>query len=127
MLWEVDVQPAKGQPDRAGQRVAADAAELGLAGNLRAYTFTNASGQTVRGDQVDYNGAKAGYADQPDEVISYVDAHDNETIWDELTYKLPVDTSMADRIRLPWLAISSIILRLVRLNQMLFLKKSLWP
>ena len=26
----------------------------------------------------------------PDEVISYVDAHDNETLWDALTYKLPV-------------------------------------
>ena len=35
--------------------------------------------------------------------------------------------SMYERMRLPWLAISSIILRLVWLNQMLFLKKSLWP
>ena len=35
--------------------------------------------------------------------------------------------SMYDRIRLPWLAVSSIILRLVRLNQILFLKKSLCP
>ena len=35
--------------------------------------------------------------------------------------------SMYERIRLPWLAVSSIILRLVWLNQMLFLKKSLWP
>ena len=37
----------------------------------------------------------AGYADQPDEVISYVDAHDNETLFDALTFKLPVATSMA--------------------------------
>ena len=35
--------------------------------------------------------------------------------------------SMWVRMREPWLAISSIILRLVWLNQMLFLKKSLWP
>ena len=35
--------------------------------------------------------------------------------------------SMCERMRLPWLAISSIILRFVRLKQMLFLKKSLWP
>ena len=40
------------------------------------------------------------YADQPDEVVSYVDAHDNETLFDSLTYKLPVATSMADRIRM---------------------------
>ena len=35
--------------------------------------------------------------------------------------------SMYRRTRLPWLAISSIILRLVWLNQKLFLKKSQWP
>jgi hypothetical protein len=72
----------------------------GLAGNLKAFTFKDSSGKTVRGDQVDYNGAPAGYADQPDEVVSYVDAHDNETIWDSLTYKLPVSTSMPDRVRM---------------------------
>ena len=43
----------------------------------------------VNGTQVDYNGSPAGYADQPDEVVSYVDAHDNETLFDALTYKLP--------------------------------------
>ena len=42
----------------------------------------------------------AGYADQPEEVITYVDAHDNETLFDALTYKLPQDTSMADRVRM---------------------------
>ena len=31
----------------------------------------------------------AGYADEPDEVITYVDAHDNETLCDALTFKLP--------------------------------------
>ena len=35
-----------------------------------------------RGDEFDYNGSPAGYADQPDEVINYVDAHDNETLYD---------------------------------------------
>ncbi|HEY5820359.1 MAG TPA: pullulanase-type alpha-1,6-glucosidase, partial [Propionibacteriaceae bacterium] len=83
-----------------------DLAQLGLAGNLRSFTFTNADGQTVRGDQVDYNGAKAGYADQPDEVVTYVDAHDNETLFDELTYKLPVETAMADRVRMNSVALS---------------------
>ena len=32
--------------------------------------------------------------------ISYVDAHDNETLCDSLTFKLPVATSMADRVRM---------------------------
>ncbi len=78
-----------------------DLVELGLAGNLRSFSFKdNASGTVVRGDKVDYNGSPAGYADQPDEIISYVDAHDNETLWDSLTFKLPVATSMADRVRM---------------------------
>jgi len=79
---------------------ASDLVELGLAGNLRAYTFRGTGGAVVRGDQVDYNGAPAGYADQPGEVVSYVDAHDNETLWDALTLKLPRDTAMADRVRM---------------------------
>ena len=41
---------------------------------------------------------------------------------------LHADTAPCSRrMRLPWLAISSIILRLVWLNQTLFLKKSQWP
>jgi phosphoribosylformylglycinamidine synthase subunit PurSL len=35
MLWQVDIYPAEGQPDLAGTRLAADAADLGLADNLR--------------------------------------------------------------------------------------------
>jgi pullulanase-type alpha-1,6-glucosidase len=84
-----------------------DLVQLGLAGNLRAFTFKDSAGKTVRGDQVDYNGAPAGYADQPDEVVSYVDAHDNETIWDSLTMKLPVSTSMADRVRMNTMSLAT--------------------
>jgi pullulanase-type alpha-1,6-glucosidase len=86
---------------------ASDLVELGMAGNLRAYTFRDAAGDVVRGDQVDYNGQPAGYADQPDEVVSYVDAHDNETLWDALTYKLPQSTAMSDRIRMNTLSLAT--------------------
>jgi pullulanase/glycogen debranching enzyme len=79
-----------------------------MAGNLRAYAFRSAqSGVTTRGDGVDYDGKPAGYADEPDEVVSYVDAHDNETLWDALTYKLPRGTAMADRIRMNTLALAT--------------------
>ncbi|MCW2804608.1 MAG: alpha-amylase/pullulanase [Propionibacteriaceae bacterium] len=98
---------ASDQPDAAARlKNYTDLAQLGLAGNLRSFTFTSAAGQQVRGDEVNYNGSKAGYADEPDEVISYVDAHDNETLFDELTYKLPVSTSMSDRVRMNTLALS---------------------
>jgi len=61
----------------------------------------------VTGAQVDYNGQPAGYTGQPQEAINYVDAHDNETLFDALTYKLPADTSMADRIRMQTLALAT--------------------
>ena len=77
-----------------------DLVKLGLAGNLQDYTFTDSTGQVVKGSQIDYNGQPAGYAADPSETITYVDAHDNETLFDALQYKLPTGTSMADRVRM---------------------------
>jgi len=47
MLWEVDIYPAEGQPDRAARQVAADAADLGLARDL---AVTVASGFLIQGE-----------------------------------------------------------------------------
>nr|BFF18778.1 hypothetical protein GCM10025730_22990 [Promicromonospora thailandica] len=77
-----------------------DLVKLGLAGNLRAYELTTSSGERVRGDELDYRGSPAGYADSPEEVVTYVDAHDNETLFDLLALKLPADTPMSDRVRM---------------------------
>ncbi len=77
-----------------------DLVELGLAGNLRSFRLGSNSRHTVlRGDQLDFGGRAAGYADQPDEVINYVDAHDNETLFDALTLKLHPATPMRSRVR----------------------------
>lgn len=46
-LWEVDIYPAEGQPDLAGQTAAADAADLGLADDLTVYS---ARSYLVQGD-----------------------------------------------------------------------------
>src|SRR6185437_1908533 len=67
-----------------------DLIQVGLTGNLRDYRFTDSSGASVTGSQVDYNGQPACYTTSPQEAINYVDAHDNETLFDALTYKLPV-------------------------------------
>jgi pullulanase/glycogen debranching enzyme len=40
-------------------------------------------------------------------VINYVDAHDNETLYDLSVFKLPVGTSMADRIRMNTLSLAT--------------------
>ncbi|WP_249354163.1 pullulanase-type alpha-1,6-glucosidase [Microbacterium sp. 2FI] len=84
-----------------------DLVKLGLAGNLRDYTLTDHTGAVKAGDELDYRGAPAGYADQPDEIITYVDAHDNETLYDLSVLKLPVGTSMGDRVRMNTLSLAT--------------------
>jgi pullulanase-type alpha-1,6-glucosidase len=86
---------------------AQDLVKLGLAGNLASFRFTSASGEEVVGRDVDYNGQPAGYAEDPGETVTYVDAHDNETLFDVLTLKLPEDTPMADRVRMNTVALST--------------------
>ncbi|WP_347338495.1 pullulanase-type alpha-1,6-glucosidase [Cellulomonas sp. WB94] len=84
-----------------------DLVKLGMAGNLRAFSFETADGTTRTGAQIDYNGQPAGYADSPEEVITYVDAHDNQTLFDSLTLKLPTATSMTDRVRMNTLSLAT--------------------
>lgn len=87
-----------------------DLVKLGLAGNLADFTFVSADGTVTTGAELDYNGQAAGYAEQPDEIISYVDAHDNETLYDLGVFKLPTDTSMADRVRMNTLSLATVTL-----------------
>jgi len=84
-----------------------DLIKLGMAGNLRDFSFETSDGSVRTGAQIDYNGQPAGYADSPEEVITYVDAHDNETIFDALTLKLPQSTSMEDRVRMNTMSLAT--------------------
>ncbi|MFF1352966.1 pullulanase-type alpha-1,6-glucosidase [Streptomyces sp. NPDC058297] len=84
-----------------------DLIKVGLTGNLAAYTFTGSDGRKVKGADVDYNGAPAGYADAPGDALAYADAHDNESLYDALTYKLPASTAPADRSRMQVLALAT--------------------
>jgi pullulanase-type alpha-1,6-glucosidase len=104
-----NTSPANGSTEQQLARLLLyhDQIKVGLAGNLRDYEFVDRTGAEVTGAEVDYNGQPAGYAADPSEVITYVDAHDNETIFDALTYKLPEPTSMADRVRMNTLALST--------------------
>nr|WP_155073247.1 pullulanase-type alpha-1,6-glucosidase [Streptomyces taklimakanensis] len=97
--------------DRAEQRRRLlrqqDLIKVGLSGNLADYTFTDTSGRRVKGSQVDYNGSPAGYADAPGDALAYADAHDNETLYDALAFKLPKDTPAADRARMQVVAMAT--------------------
>ena len=101
--------PANGSPAEQRARLLhyQDLIKLGLAANLRDFRFVDSSGQTVTGSEVDYNGQPAGYAADPGETITYVDAHDNETLFDALQLKLPPGTSMADRVRMNTVALAT--------------------
>jgi pullulanase-type alpha-1,6-glucosidase len=87
-----------------------DQIRVGLTGNLRDYEFEGKDGTVITGADVDYNGSPAGYTDDPQEAITYVEAHDNETLFDALQYKLPTDTPMADRVRAQVVALSTVAL-----------------
>jgi pullulanase-type alpha-1,6-glucosidase len=86
-----------------------DLIKVGLSGNLAGYKFTGSSGAVVRGDQVSYNGSPAGYTASPSESVTYVDAHDNEILFDALAYKL-TGVSPQERARMQVLALSTVVL-----------------
>ncbi|WP_031498586.1 pullulanase-type alpha-1,6-glucosidase [Streptomyces bicolor] len=84
-----------------------DLIKVGLSGNLAKYRFTDTGGKEVTGAEVDYNGAPAGYADAPGDALAYADAHDNESLFDALAFKLPSTTSASDRARMQVLAMAT--------------------
>jgi pullulanase len=87
-----------------------DLIKVGLAGGLATYRFVNHDGVERSGAQVDYNGSPCGYAASPDETINYVDAHDNEILYDAMAFKLPVTTRAVDRARMQVLALALVVL-----------------
>ncbi|MFN8531482.1 MAG: pullulanase-type alpha-1,6-glucosidase [Anaerolineae bacterium] len=87
-----------------------DRIRVGLAGNLRDYSFTSSSGSTVTGADVDYNGSPTGYTLDPQEHIVYVSAHDNEILFDVIQVKAPLNTTVADRVRMQNIANDIVLL-----------------
>ncbi|MBB5832397.1 pullulanase-type alpha-1,6-glucosidase [Brachybacterium aquaticum] len=87
-----------------------DLIRLGMAGNLADYELLGSTGEVVRGDQLDYNGSPAGYATRPEETVNYVDAHDNEALYDLGVWKLPQDTPADVRARMSTLSLATVTL-----------------
>ena len=77
----------------------ADLARVALSGTLRDYRFTDRFGNVRSNAQIDYFGQQAGFAGSPAETINYIEAHDNQTLFDVNALKLPQGTSRADRVR----------------------------
>ncbi|HEV2913880.1 MAG TPA: pullulanase-type alpha-1,6-glucosidase [Pyrinomonadaceae bacterium] len=83
---------------------------IGLAGNLSSFPVEDRFGNLVTGAQVDYNGQPAGYTSDPQEVISYIEAHDNETLFDSIQLKAPASATLAERVRMQNLGLSIVTL-----------------
>ena len=73
----------------------ADRIRIGLAGNLRDYTFIDNSDTVNTG----FGYAGVGYGLSPVDNVVYVDKHDNEALWDNAQAKHPDSLSMANRVR----------------------------
>ncbi|WP_198586911.1 pullulanase-type alpha-1,6-glucosidase [Glycomyces xiaoerkulensis] len=109
-LWSED-NGSGTSPDALAELLhAGDLTRLGLAGNLAGYEFTASDGRPVSGADLDYNGAAAGYTAAPGEAVNYVDAHDNEILFDSLAYKLDGEVTGADRARMQVLSLSTAVL-----------------
>jgi len=81
-----------------------DQVRAGLAGSLRSFRLHSASGQTVALQDIPYGDQPTGYVLEPAEVVNYVENHDNLTLYDSLAFKLPRQTSSAERARVQTLA-----------------------
>jgi pullulanase-type alpha-1,6-glucosidase len=111
-LWFDPNSTDQGSSENQRQRLLhyADLIRVGLAGNLRDYSLVNKDGATVKGSQVDYNGQPGGYTLDPQEVITYVSAHDNETLFDAIQFKAPLGANLDARVRMHNMATSLVAL-----------------
>lgn len=80
-----------------------NAVKVCLAGSLKSYEVPTDWG-TIRASDLYFRGQPAAFADNPEESVNYVEAHDNETLFDFLVWKLPTDTPMETRLRMQVLA-----------------------
>ncbi|MEL7447941.1 MAG: pullulanase-type alpha-1,6-glucosidase [Pseudomonadota bacterium] len=110
LFYDPNAANGDGAADLPELLAASDLIRLGMAANLQAYEFEDATGATVRGDMLDYEGQVAGYTDDPQEIINFVASHDGETLWDISAYKHPTDTTATERLRAHNVAQSIVLL-----------------
>ncbi len=85
-----------------------DWVRIGLTGNLRDFSFTDATGATITGGQLDYQGQPTGYTASPVEAVNYASAHDNQILFDAIQVKAAEQDSSTVRARRQVLANSII-------------------
>lgn len=103
----------QGSEEQQGRALAAqsDWIRVGLTGNLRDFRFHSAEGVEVSGAEVrTHDGVPVGYAASPSEVVNYVSAHDNETLFDVIMLKTAKEVNLAEKCRINHMATSLVAL-----------------
>jgi pullulanase-type alpha-1,6-glucosidase len=110
-LWFDSNATNQGTPEEQRDRLLRymDWIRVGLTGNLAAYLLEDRTGAVVTGSQIDYNGQPAGYTQDPQEVITYVEAHDNETLFDAIQLKASAGADVSARVRMQNLGMSLVL------------------
>ena len=104
--------PNPSSPARAlnDLRYQGDLIKAALAGSIRDFSLTTHWDATLNLSDLGGGGASVpvGYATQPDEVVNYVENHDNQTLFDVNAMKLPPTTSREDRARVQILGAATV-------------------
>lgn len=87
-----------------------DHIRVSMAGNLKTVALRDSTGKAITGYDLDYGGQHAGYTEDPSEIINYVSAHDNETIFDAIQFKAARSADMKTRVRMNTLALATVML-----------------
>jgi pullulanase len=95
---------------RKSALAAADHIRAVMAGSISDYEMIAADGKRQKASALSYNGSPVSYVSDPQEVINYAEAHDNQTLFDSNAYKLPLNTSRDDRVRWQNIANSIVLL-----------------
>ncbi len=84
----------------------ADLVRVGLAGTLRSYRMRGSDGVERALAEFVYAGQPAGYVASPNEVVNYVENHDNQTLYDISALRLPQATTAEERARVQMLGMA---------------------
>ncbi len=87
-----------------------DLTMLGMAGNLKDFVLQTKDDVPQEGADILYNTVAAGYAVDPIEVQNYVSKHDNQTIWDIISYKASTSADLASRVRMQAISEATVLL-----------------
>ena len=98
--------PNPSSPARAlnDLRYQGDLIKGALAGSIRDFSLKTHWDATLNLNEL----GGVGYATQPDEVVNYVENHDNQTLFDVNAMKLPPTTSREDRARVQILGAATV-------------------